>query len=691
MSSKTRFPAHPVFCLLFLVSSVAVVVPLLIPEYLPLVDWPQHLAVVTVLAEHGNPAYGFDRYIDVGPFMTTYLTFYGGGALLAQLFDVDTAARLLLCLFFVGTPLSLAFLLRTVGRPPHSALAAFPITYCWAFYFGFASYLVSIPLLFFALALVHRQGRKPTWGGGVGLALVCVWMFFTHAFTYLILGLCMLLLAPLVTGRRIGNLARVWAAGVPSLIFFSYWYTWNRSLDLADEIGAGVVALLEAETLRIGFRLKLSELPGNLNDGLAGTIDETFRLVWLIILVSLFLLGCVSALWRRFKGGEKPRTKWGFTVALAVLMICLYFAAPVAVAGVWAVSARLVVVAAFALTLIIPAFTKRRWLASIPYLPMVVLTIWVGMTNAQHFQDFDEEASGLTETLDAMEPGQRVYGLIHNSQPDSMEYPAFLHFPCYYMVQRGGIVGFTFFRQNPSTPLRVRNPAEVPNAGRRVEWEPSRFRHTVHGPFYDALLIRGSSFQSRRPGGAPENTWELVARHGKWAALTRSDDDVGIPVYSFLQRVHRAEVTQTVDSAVYACERVGLRWNCPHADWTWVGPSLQSFAGIELECIWAHPFPGGVPSATFTDIPSDAAVMRGFLGIDDVCYDEEGPCEATLTISVNGEVVSTLETSPRKGYSPFYLEIPKELTPIESVAFTTGTGVEGRNQLCFNATLFTQP
>ena len=691
MSWKDRFRSYPLFSLLFLVSCAAVVIPVWVPEYLPLVDWPQHLAVVSVLAEHGNPAYGFDRYIDVGPFMTTYMTFYGGAALLAPLFGIDGAARLLLCFFFVGAPLSLAYLLRSMGRAPHPALAAFPVTYCWSFYFGFASYLVSLPLLFFALGLVFRQAKERTWVGGIGLALMCIVVFFTHAFTYLVLGLCMLLVTPLATGRRFKRLMWIWASGIPSLLCFGYWYAWNRGLELADEIGAGAAAILEAETVRGDFKQKLGDLPGNLNNGLGGTIDETLRLWWWRALLLLFVLGCCGVIWRSFKRKKLSQTKWFHTVAIALILSLLYFAVPISVAGVWAVSARVVVLAAFGLTLVISPISERRWLSAVPYLPMVALTVWVSTVNISHFQEFDEEASGLTETLDAMESGQRVYGLMNQSHSQAMDFPAFLHFPCYYMVRRGGIVGFTFFRQNPSTPLRVRNLAEVPNPGRRSEWEPQRFRNDVHSPFYDGLLIRGSRYHFSRPGGTPSGVWDLVAQHGNWAAFSRSEPSRDVPMFSFLQGVHRAHVTEVRDGQATECSRDGLRASCPNADWTWIGPSLQTFGGVSLECIWAHPFPQGALVAEFDEVPAEASVIRGFLGIADGGYEPHNRGRATLSIAVNGATLSVLETLPRRGYHPFEIEIPPELWPIEVITFTAETDAEARNQLCFNATLFATP
>ncbi|HJL26280.1 MAG TPA: hypothetical protein RMH80_28950, partial [Polyangiaceae bacterium LLY-WYZ-15_(1-7)] len=66
-------PFGPTFWAAWAFGALCVAIPLFTPLRLPLLDYPQHAAMVSVLAHHGDPARGFDLYYELHPLISTYL------------------------------------------------------------------------------------------------------------------------------------------------------------------------------------------------------------------------------------------------------------------------------------------------------------------------------------------------------------------------------------------------------------------------------------------------------------------------------------------------------------------------------------------------------------------------------------------------------------------------------------------
>jgi len=91
---------------------IALASPFWVGRLVPLLDLPQHLAVVAVLRHHGDPDWGFSRFFDVEwgeltPYWTHYLVTWA----LSHLVPVETASRL----YGEGHDLSPSLAACTVG------------------------------------------------------------------------------------------------------------------------------------------------------------------------------------------------------------------------------------------------------------------------------------------------------------------------------------------------------------------------------------------------------------------------------------------------------------------------------------------------------------------------------------------------------------------------------------------------
>ena len=105
------------------------VAPLWVGQHLPIVDLPQHLHLISVLHRLDDPSTLYPRLFQLRGELTPYLGYYYAVWLLAKVFGLFTANQVFLTAVAVLTPVSLAALLRSLGRSPWLAMLACPLFY----------------------------------------------------------------------------------------------------------------------------------------------------------------------------------------------------------------------------------------------------------------------------------------------------------------------------------------------------------------------------------------------------------------------------------------------------------------------------------------------------------------------------------------------------------------------------------
>lgn len=154
--------------------------------YLPLNDLPNHMASMHLLAKYDA---GIQTYVVPNPevfvpnssvfVLMRFLTPFTG---------VDFAARLILSIYIIALPISLAYFLKkfSPGAEPLS-LVAFPFMYNWIFMMGFLNNALAFPLFLFAAGFwFSLRGRNDA--SFVNLAifwLLSILLFFTHISAFL--------------------------------------------------------------------------------------------------------------------------------------------------------------------------------------------------------------------------------------------------------------------------------------------------------------------------------------------------------------------------------------------------------------------------------------------------------------------------------------------------------------------------
>ncbi|MCA9522221.1 MAG: hypothetical protein KC609_14675 [Myxococcales bacterium] len=685
---------NPLFSIALAILSVYALLPVWSVHYLPLLDWPQHLAMVTFLRHGGDPQWGFDQWVMVDHKVATYLSFYYLSAWFAYLMSVTAACKLVLSLYLIGTPLAAVYLLRSFERGPWPALLTFVVVFNWPLYMGFVTFVLSFPLILLGVGLIQRMSNFMTRPRFYSLMVVCVLLFLTHALSYLILGAIALPLVLVSMARRPRKLLLACAAWVPSLVLFGVWafalFTAKPTNHLMNYLNP---AEAPKSAMRVTYRptkVKIAAIQENFNEGFSGNEDKGIYETWRHWLLVLIAVGVALVIVRHFlpRPPRPPSTIPWFRPLLVVALIGgLYFALPLEMLGVWPLSPRVVSIAALLAILAIGPLFRSRVLNALLFVPVFALALQTAKLNRTKFEAFQKETVGLAEILEKLPRGRRAYGLIYYMGSREMTLPVFMHFANYYVVERGGMVGFSQFHYN-IMPAHYRNIALAPYPGQSGEWRPRRWKYPIYGPFYDILIVRGYGV----PGitGAPRGALQLVARRGLWAAYLNPSAGKRRPLYSFREQIHQAKVTLADHGTLKSCGPFEKgRFLCPHQGWSWVGPYETRVGGVHVPCIWAHPVTGKVVRIRFVGVPRGTSIA-GIYGIADSGFPGRRPFGAPVELDLfaDGKKLSTLTSRTRPGYDSFDVRLPAGTSKTMDVEFRIHTKRDARRHFCFTATLF---
>ena len=180
-------------------------------RYLPMVDLPQHHAMVSILLHHGDPAWGFAQRYTFDFLGRPYATVYWLGAALGAVMPLRAAMHVVVAVCTIAPLAGEQALLVALRRPRVWLLPAIPFAFGSPWHWGFLNFLLGTGLFLVGLALVVRIAEKPSRVGSVCLGALALLLLFTHFH-----GLVMLLVfAPLFVWASSGQAGR--AAYVQSL------------------------------------------------------------------------------------------------------------------------------------------------------------------------------------------------------------------------------------------------------------------------------------------------------------------------------------------------------------------------------------------------------------------------------------------------------------------------------------------
>ncbi|WP_434381426.1 hypothetical protein [Melittangium boletus] len=486
-------PSRPLFAAALLLGAL----PLWLSSHLPQVDLPQHLHLISVLHRLEDPTTLYPGVFAARHELTPYLGYYHAVSLLHWLLPLDLANRLFLSAYVVGLPLSLAFLLRALGRPTWPAVLALPLAYGDNFGWGFINYLAALPLALvccgcFLRALTDTPRRR-TWAAGLALALVAVLLFHVQVFAFLALALPWLLLTTPVDEdvaipglwARVGPRLPALAGVVPGVALFLAWVVLRLGQPSRVEVGAPWMAwgpMLSPENLAWkSFAQNRAEFL----DVLANLLRDGSDRLPLYAVAAVAAGATVLGVLRPAPSPERPLARLRLP-GLALLALGLYFLLPFDIRGYtyylntrYAQLAALLVLASVPVTR--PPFERALLGAG------AACALPLALVLGQGFRAFAREAAEWDTLVAATAARPRVMGLVFDARSRVMRHPVFLHGAAELARARGGLTNFSF-ALTPHSPLRYRGtpPPTFPS-----EWRPQEFQYAPQGLAYDHFLVRG--------------------------------------------------------------------------------------------------------------------------------------------------------------------------------------------------------
>jgi hypothetical protein len=462
------------------------IVPLWLTHYLPMVDLPGHAALMTSLKElaHGNPLFSAEfRSNWFNPYLLGYGLLYG----LSSVVPVAVAAKIVVSVAIFLTSFLVGPLLREAGADERWKWLAIPCSYSLAFYWGFLSFIVAIPLTLLLLIHSVRFDRDPTLRRGAIVAALAVLAFFGHVIA---MGLGCLCALAYIAGARyrdpLGLVRRAlpYTAPIP---FIVVWFTQTAS-NVAGVAHAPVVYG------PIGMRLAYLISQPSGSDAVS-----YLAIVVTAAIVALPLL-CGSRL-------TSNPARWLPLVAV----VATYFAMPsyAFLSGFLYERLGVFFVPMWLLVFDRPTAPRPRF----EWLAMTLVLAWVG-SNTWRFAAFAAETRHFSIVLSHMEEGRRVAGLIVSNASPHFATPVYLHFVNWYQAERRGVVDFNFadFQM-----VVQRRDTDRPRVKEGLELSPILFDWQANGgSTYDYFLVRAPADFGNVIFKEHAADVELLGKAGMW-------------------------------------------------------------------------------------------------------------------------------------------------------------------------------
>lgn len=163
------------------------VVPILLCDFLPLFDYPFHLARMHILAEYNESVLLQEAYIvDFGVLPNLAMDVIVQG--LSAVIPVTLASKTFVVLTMLGTLTGLAYLHRVLHSqlPGVELLFGAALLYNWIFYMGFLNYLFGLAVLLHAIAWwISAQDKNVAIRITVG-TLLGLLLFFSHLVAFVL-------------------------------------------------------------------------------------------------------------------------------------------------------------------------------------------------------------------------------------------------------------------------------------------------------------------------------------------------------------------------------------------------------------------------------------------------------------------------------------------------------------------------
>jgi hypothetical protein len=497
------------FTATFWASLAIVVAGLFRSRSLPLVDYPQHLALAGTLRRMLDPN-APERALFETNLLSYNSAFHVVVAALNVALPIDVAGKVVVGGYVLLSGSAALLLLRATGRPKTRAFLMVPLLVGYSFAWGFINFSLGLALQLIVLSRVLQApppGPRARLRYDAVTALVAIVGAWTHLLASA-LGYMLMLVAIVVrvqTDREpfMTRLGRAVRTGLPLLPAIGYcvavYYRQKKLAWQNFEYGAyegnDVFAMQKVKGF-LGYATGLR----------ADELDAKILSVALLLL----LLG---ALFRDTEDEAPPVLRWLFVAACGAFFVIPHV--------FWAtnfVFERISFLVVLTAVLWVPRALPRREEL------LRLMSVSVGLGAAASFFLFmgvvGKESADFDEVLAAMPKGRRVTGLIWYPKLEATMQWSLLHSPAYYVARNGGEVAFSFTR-TMSLPVHYKRETMPPDPPANFEWNPGDYKASApYAKYFDLVLMKTTHDDGKDPR---ESVWhahwgevEPVLHKGKW-------------------------------------------------------------------------------------------------------------------------------------------------------------------------------
>jgi hypothetical protein len=489
--------------IVWIVLTALILVPVWRQRMLPMLDTPNHLALVRGWHSFHDPSWHISDFFELRLRAVPYMLFYVFIDLAMYVVPIEIANKLFLSIYLILFPLSVLALARTLKRSPWLAVGAFALAFNQNWIYGFSSYLLSTAFFFFALSLLvsflRDGGRWRAWM----LGAVCVLMYFGHVLPWFTFGLCAMAVLALYWRdyKRV-----VWAstAMLPSLVLAVLAVVNDKAERAYMKTGESFNGSWHDFPTDVKeFPRRVMELfPGKLDYVVLGVIAvtvvglalyygvgksqeqrETRVLKWLLIVLGLTYLSLPYNV-------NKPLSWWFISPRVPSLMAPLLLIAPMAVID-----------------------GRKRLLM----VPMIIACMVLPLKLARLYKDFSNRNAAFMRLVEEVPRGKSCFvvyrGMMRGvsseekSGDPATSAPAYWHWTSWPMALRGGFGPHVF---DQGVPIRPIKPLKAPPYANADTFDIRQ------APEFDYYLVRTPNETMDR-----EPSIKQVDALGEWVLFRR--------------------------------------------------------------------------------------------------------------------------------------------------------------------------
>jgi hypothetical protein len=454
------------------------IAPLWWAALLPAEDLPVHLAYARIIRDHAEPLVAAEYTVaaEAQPYFTTYRLL----AALGRAMPLLAAARLLFTVYVLGLFAAVFFLARVAHRdeprrlPPAALFAVAPMVWSPVAAMGFLPFVLTVPLLVVAAALVLWAKERPI-AAGAALVVTSALAISLHVFAAPCLIAIALLVAAAVRERPVTRAALVTVAAVPATL--ALWA-------LFGELGLGSSSAIDwRESLRrtagldfvtAALRISWGTPPLKLTYAGYALFGPYGALGQLVAMIGALAVALVA---RPFRSSRLWRAAALFGALGFVIPWGIYAPSEMTHLDLRAMSVAAVLVAA-----LLPPFAAPR-----ARLALMVFGLAVCAHLQLRFASFSRsEAVPLLRVLERARAAPRLAFLSFDGSAPGWGYPFRVtqHLPFHHTVLSGGINTQLWGRYTAHLPVEHRTPPVATPV-----WEPWEFQ-PAHLAGVQALLVQ---------------------------------------------------------------------------------------------------------------------------------------------------------------------------------------------------------